>query len=387
MKSASLITAITCLSVWAPTNAAASAPGLLRLGPSQFVQAGGVDIRVPGYSAPTFADWNADGLGDLVIGQGGAGYDAKVRIYLNTGTISAPQFTDYFYLQRLGEDATWSAGESMGAFPHVTYWDEDERKDILIGLFDGTVRALENSGTDAEPLFTGQRYVLALWDNYALDVGEQSTPTLLDWDNDGRTDLVSGSLDGKVHIYINCGCGHAVPPSFFTSQIAGTPLQQNGQDLIVPSLSSSTVVMDLDGDGNKDLLTGNTDGHLLFYPNIGTDAEPAFDQYSLVTADGADIELSPAQYSRPSVCDWTADGYLDILVGSSDGKIRLYQSLAIAGDLDRDYDVDITDYVLFAGYAEQGGCELCALADINGDGRADYLDLAELSANWLENVE
>jgi hypothetical protein len=145
--------------------------------------------------------------------------------------------------------------------------------------------------------------------------------------------------------------------------------------------------MDLDGDGNKDLLTGNTDGQLLFYANVGTDAEPAFDDYSIVTANGTAIDISPAQYSRPSVCDWNADAYLDILLGSSDGKVRLYQGVSITGDIDKDYNVDMTDYVLFAQYAEQGECELCPLADVNRDGWIDFLDLAALSANWLQNIE
>ncbi len=387
MKSSKLMIALTCLLTLTPTSGLAAAPHLLKLGSEQLIQAGGVDIDVPGYSVPSFVDWNADGLGDLVIGQGGGAHDAKVRIYLNTGSKSEPQFTDHFYLQRLGADASWPAGQYMGAFPHVAYWDEDDRKDMLVGLADGTVRVLENSGTDAEPVFTGQTFILTLWNSYHLDVGEQATPALLDWDNDGRTDMVSGSLDGKVNLYINCGCGHAVPPSFFTSQIAGTPLQQNGQNLIVPSHSSSTAVMDLDGDGNKDILTGNTDGQLLFYTNIGTDAEPAFDEYSLVTANGTAIDISPAQYSRPSVCDWNADGYLDILLGSSDGKVRLYQGVSITGDIDKDYNVDMTDYVLFAQYAEQGDCELCPLADVNRDGWIDFLDLAALSANWLQYTE
>jgi len=79
--------------------ASVSAAGLV-LGPEQAVQAGGVDISVPGYSVPSFVDWDDDGLKDLVVGEGsgltGFGY---VRVYLNSGTPGSPVFTGYFYAQ------------------------------------------------------------------------------------------------------------------------------------------------------------------------------------------------------------------------------------------------------------------------------------------------
>ena len=42
-----------------------------------------------------------------------------------------------------------------------------------------------------------------------------------------------------------------------------------------PQRCASVAVTDLDGDGRKDLLLGNTEGKLLFYPNLGTDAAPS----------------------------------------------------------------------------------------------------------------
>lgn len=83
----------------------------------------------------------------------------------------------------------------------------------------------------------------------------------------------------------------------------------------------------MDGDGKKDLLAGNTEGQLLFYHNIGTDAAPTFGSYSLVQANSVNIDLASSARSRPSVCDWNNDGRLDILVGGADGKVHLYQAL------------------------------------------------------------
>jgi hypothetical protein len=76
-----------------------SAAGLV-LGPEQAVQAGGVDIAVPGFSVPSFVFWDDDGLKDLVVGEGsGMTGFGLVRVYLNSGTPGSPVFTGYFYAQ------------------------------------------------------------------------------------------------------------------------------------------------------------------------------------------------------------------------------------------------------------------------------------------------
>jgi len=90
----------------------ATAPAIawadLRLEPEELVEASGIDIDVPGYSVPSFCDWNNDELCDLIVGEGGS--VAKVRVYLNVGTHDAPQFDDYFFAQSLGEDLVEAGG-------------------------------------------------------------------------------------------------------------------------------------------------------------------------------------------------------------------------------------------------------------------------------------
>ena len=384
---------IICFLAITPNNAFAS---LLNLGPEEIVEANGVDIEVPGYSVPSFVDWNNDSLKDLIIGQGSGTYPpGKVRVYLNVGTESNPQFSDYFYVQSNDADLTVPAASCLGCFPRVVYWDADDRKDLLVGLADGIVKIFLNIGTDSKPAFGGGHGILTWWDMYELDVGSRATPTLLDWDNDGRTDLIAGALDGKIHMFINCGCGGAVPPSFFTTWPSGDLLQQDGSDLVVPSERSSPVVLDLDGDGNKDLLTGNTDGQLLFYRNVGTDADPNFSGYSLVESDGVPIDLPGSARSRPFVCYWTGDGhfgpidgYPDVLIGAADGKVHLYQGIPEIGDIDGDGDVDCIDFALFAAHWQHtpdsiGSCGRCSEADFTGDGKVDIDDLRQLAANWL----
>ena len=367
---------------------------LLNLGPQELVQAKGSDIQVSGYSVPSYVDWNNDGPADLIIGEGGGGTTGKVRIYLNVGTSTDPQFTDHFYAQSNGADLTVTSSGCLGCFPRVVYWDADARKDLLVGLGDGTVKIFLNTGTDENPTFDSGNNVLVNVPGAFLNVGARATPTFVDWNSDGMDDLVVGGLDGKIHIYINCGSTWPVP-AFYYSVPIGDFAKENDQDLVVPSARSSPVVLDLDGDGKKDLLTGNTEGELLLYVNIGTDAEPKFSGYLRVESDGVPINLAGTPRSRPFVCDWTGDGYLDVLVGAGDGKVHLYQSKGQVGDIDKDYDVDLVDFAWLSVFWQETSCgpdrdgqvHNCAGADLTGDGKVDIADLAELAANWLAGVE
>jgi len=368
-------------------NVGFGADSLLKLGPEALVQAKGVDIQVPGYSVPCLVDWNNDDLADLVVGEGsGAAGPGKVRIYLNVGTESYPQFSDYFYAQSGDADLTVPAAGCLGCFPRVVYWDGDKRKDLLVGLADGTVKIFLNTGTDDNPTFDAGATVLVAVPGAPLDVGDRATPTFVDWDSDSMTDLVVGAKDGLIHIYLNCGCTWPVP-AFYYSVPMGDFAKEDDQDLVVPSARSSPVVLDLDGDGKKDLLTGNTEGELLLYINVGTDAEPKFSGCLRVESDGVPINLAGTPRSRPFVCDWTGDGYLDVLVGAGDGKVHLYQSIGQVGDIDKDYDVDFVDFAWLSILWQKTSCGKCAGADLTGDGNVDIQDVAELAANWLAGIE
>ena len=83
--------------------------------------------------------------------------------------------------------------------------------------------------------------------------------------------------------------------------------------------------MDLNNDGTtKDLVLGDTEGQLVYCPNVGTDASPQFNGSQLLQADGATIDLTGIPRSRPFVADVNGDDVPDLLVGAADGLVRRY---------------------------------------------------------------
>ena len=93
----------------------------------------GVNLDVGERATPTFLDWNNDGLADLIVGQGNYANPGMVRIYLNVGTQTSPQFSDFSYAQSNGADLSVPAAGCLGSFPRAVYWDADDRKDLLVG--------------------------------------------------------------------------------------------------------------------------------------------------------------------------------------------------------------------------------------------------------------
>jgi len=98
-------------------------------------------------------------------------------------------------------------------------------------------------------------------------------------------------------------------------------------DLTVAGGQSSPAVADFNGDRRLDLLVGNTDGQLYFYPNTDTLTAPAFERASQLTAGGIAIDLPDAASSRPFLGDYDGDGISDVLLGAADGLVRLYRRL------------------------------------------------------------
>jgi len=381
MKRAFLVI-IICAAAAIATKAYA-ADLFLRLGPEELVQAGGADIDVLGYSVPSLADWDNDGLNDLIVGEGSSSYPAaKVRIYINEGTQSEPQFNMYFYAQSDGADLTCPGAGCLGCFPRVVYWDADAKKDLLVGQADGKVKIFLNVGSDNDPNFDAGTFLQVgpTGSKTTIDIGSRATPCVVDWNNDGRKDLAVGGYDAKLHLFINEGTD--TEPDFLAQSYA----LENGSNLVVPGSRSSPDVLDLDDDGKKDILTGNTNGQLLFYSNAGTDSDPNFTGYEFVESDGAVIDLASSR-SRPFVCDFTADGYPDVMIGASDGEIHLYQSIPQPGDFDKDYDVDLHDFAIFALYWGATGCGDCGGADIFDDDIVDMLDVLTFGGYWLEGTQ
>ena len=134
-----------------------------------------------------------------------------------------------------------------------------------------------------------------------IDVGYRSAPTLADLDGDGDLDVVVGDTFGNLRYFKNTGT--AIAPVFSLQNGAANPF--NGVDI---GSKSAPTFADLDGDGDLDAVIGADAGTLSYYKNTGTAIAPVFSLQSDAANPFNAVDL--AGFSMPVFVDLDGDGLL-----------------------------------------------------------------------------
>jgi len=221
------------------------------------LKAGGKEIKVRGPSYPYLVDWNEDGKVDLLVGNGG-GY---LHLFLNQGD---GNFAPGVMVKAGGKDVDVGSRAS----PCVADWNEDGKKDLVMGNGSGEIFVYLNEGTNQQPAFGKPLKV----NGGSLDVGSDSSPDVVDWNGDGKKDLVIGNDSGEIIVFLNQGTNHEPQ---FNNQGDKLPLKL-GPNAIPQVLSR--------GRGLNDLVVADRNGEVTYCSNAGSAAAPNFPEKRIVKA-------------------------------------------------------------------------------------------------------
>lgn len=219
-------------------------------------------INVGQLAAPAFADFDADGDYDLLVGAG----DGQVRAYTNSGDSKTPVMTLY--------SASFK-GIAMGGYATPTFVDidGDSDQDVICGGWNGNFVYCRNTGTVANPLYASP--LAGVWPGFVTNVTWYSAPEFADIDADGDFDMFSGDYYGSIWYWMNTGSATNPVFAFVTTNYFS--LQH--------SWLSTPRFTDIDSDGDLDLFTGAWDGKIHYLQNTGAPTNAIF---------GAPVILAPS---------------------------------------------------------------------------------------------
>ncbi|MEM7020213.1 MAG: FG-GAP-like repeat-containing protein, partial [Pseudomonadota bacterium] len=132
-----------------------------------------------------------------------------------------------------------------------------------------------------------------------IDVGSESSPALVDLDNDNDLDLVLGAADGQIYYYQNVGT--ATIPNYEPKLLEDNPFNE-----IDVGEGSIPALADLDDDRDLDMLVGGRTGAIRYYENTGTVSIPRYEEKTSTDNPFADIDVG--DNSSPALADLDGDG-------------------------------------------------------------------------------
>lgn len=222
-----------------------------------------------GYTTLSVGDWDNDGLHDIIINS----IWGKVLWYKNIGSINNPVLSeakpievewenevpkpDWYWWQPEGKNLV----TQWRTTPFMFDWNEDGNNDLIMLDHKGYLAFFERVKIDDElKLLPGKRIFYNEHDellqlNKKVDGGSGRRKfTIVDWDSDGKLDILVNSKN--INFYKNISLGNGKIKFKDMGLLS---------DQLLAGHSTSPTTVDWDKDGKPELLVGAEDGFFYLY--------------------------------------------------------------------------------------------------------------------------
>lgn len=355
---------------------------------------------------PMVRDFDGDGYDDLIVGD----EDGRIAYVHHTKKVKnhMPLFEAPVYFQQKADLLKFGAL----ATPWSVDWNQDGYTDLVCGNSAGELALIQNLSGGKNPVWSSPQPFLVDGKPFRIVAGVNGSvqgpaerkwgytvPTVTDWDQDGKLDILINSIWGKVQWLRGLGGQNLEFPRDVQVDYSNEEMPQISWNWWKPSPNTLTtqwrttpVPIDWNQDGISDLVMLDTEGYLAFYEGTmtadkkhvlkpgkrifyGTNCSLFHSQKGVIDASEGVLRLNDkeaGQSGRRKICfaDWDGDGRLDLMVdtqnvawfrnvGNQDGKTYL------------EYQGNISE-VKLAGHTVAP-----TVVDWNGDGKQHILVGAE----------
>jgi len=254
------------------------------------------DLDAGSESIVRLVDLDADGDLDMLVGNKIEPANSQTSLlfrYENVGSASSPEF------QFRGTEDWVETYHQNPAFGDL---DGDGDLDAMVGTWNRDIALVTNSGS-------ASTFDPELMDAKAVQLtrGQNTTPVLVDLDADGDLDMVAGEASGVLNFWRNVGTDRRADFEL---------LSDNWLDVDVGRRAFPAFV-DLDGDGDQDLVVGSELEGLLLFLNTGTPEAPDFEALG-------PLDVPVQGLSAPEFADIDGDRDMDLFVGGVSGGVQFY---------------------------------------------------------------
>ena len=306
-----------------------------------------------------YADWEADGDLDLIVGVGdwtGYGwddaFDAKgewargplrgvVYLILNRGSSDEPRYDPPAKIE--------AGGRPLEVFgmpsPNLADMGGAGDLDIVCGEFLDRLSYFENVGDREHPRYAEPRFLEDDRGVIHLDL-QMIVPVALDWDGDGDEDLICGNTAGYLGFIENLDSRD--PPRW----AAPRHLEAGGEVIRIQAGGNGSIqgpaeakwgytalsVADWDHDGRPDLVVNSIWGEVLWYRNVGSRHNPVLAEASPIEVrwpgtppkpawnwwDPRGRQLVTQWRTTPTALDFDGDGLNDLVMLDHEGFLALF---------------------------------------------------------------
>ena len=218
-----------------------------------------------GYTTINVADWNGDGLPDIVINS----IWGRVEWFQNVGQRGKPVLT-----QAKPVEVEWPSGVTVPK-PAWNWWNPKPNE------------------------------LATQW---------RTTPVVIDLNTDGRQDLVMLDHEGYLAFFERQPNDRLKPGQRIFQDTFGKPLRMN-EGTAGKSGRRKFCFADWDGDGQLDLLVNSRSIDLL--RNVSTPTSP----WMFEAPRSLDERHLAGHTTSPTVVDWNRDGQPELLIGAEDGRL------------------------------------------------------------------